>query len=307
LPLWQILVTDVLLVFIDEQLPKLARPQEVKARVKRISRFFANDTLADLTSQKCRDYVKQRGSEQAGRRELADLSSAINFYFRDEVIRPNIRLEMPPVAVPRDRWLTRSEAAKLLWTAWRRKAPIPNGAERYSAKHVARFVLTGLHSARASAICGAALRPIEGQPYVDVERGVFYRKAAGARQTSKCQPSVRLPRKLPNHIQRWQRLGLCENYIVEWNHKPVERISQAFRRIARDAGLPDVTPHVLRHTAITWALQNGATMHDVAGFFGVSEAVLRRHYGHHSPTTHTAVAASLDRSPVALRRTKSYK
>jgi hypothetical protein len=56
---------------------------------------------ADQTSQKCRDYVKHRGSEQAARRDWADLSSAVGFYFRDEANKPNIRLEMPPMAIPR--------------------------------------------------------------------------------------------------------------------------------------------------------------------------------------------------------------
>jgi integrase len=47
--------------------------------------------------------------------------------------------------------------------------------------------------------------------------------------------------------------------------------------------LTDVVPHSLRHTAITWALQRGATLWDVAGMFSVSIETIQQVYGHHSP------------------------
>ncbi len=44
-----------------------------------------------------------------------------------------------------------------------------------------------------------------------------------------------------------------------------------------------MTPHTLKHTAITWALQRGATMWDVAGYFGTSIETIERVYAHHAP------------------------
>ncbi|HKF07808.1 MAG TPA: hypothetical protein VKB89_03680 [Xanthobacteraceae bacterium] len=42
----------------------------------------------------------------------------------------------------------------------------------------------------------------------------------------------------------------------------------------RDAALgPDVVPHVLRHTAITWTAQRGILKHEICGFFGITEDV----------------------------------
>jgi integrase len=85
----------------------------------------------------------------------------------------------------------------------------------------------------------------------------------------------------------------------------VKRISKAFRRIAIEAGLPDVTPHTLRHTAISWALQRGTKAFDVADYFGVSEEVIKRTYGHHDPEHHREVTARMDRrhlsAPVSRR------
>jgi integrase len=46
--------------------------------------------------------------------------------------------------------------------------------------------------------------------------------------------------------------------VIEFAGKPVDRVAKAFARVAADAGLADVTPDVLRHTAVTWAMQNSA-------------------------------------------------
>lgn len=52
----------------------------------------------------------------------------------------------------------------------------------------------------------------------------------------------------------------------------------------------DVVPYSLRHTAITWMLQRGVEIWEVAGYVGTSPAMIERHYGHHSPK-HLANAA----------------
>jgi hypothetical protein len=44
-----------------------------------------------------------------------------------------------------------------------------------------------------------------------------------------------------------------------------------------------VTPHVLRHTAATWAMQNGADLWETAGFLGMTVEMLEDRYGHHHP------------------------
>jgi integrase len=44
-----------------------------------------------------------------------------------------------------------------------------------------------------------------------------------------------------------------------------------------------ITPHILRHTAATWAMQRGVNVWDAAGWLGMSPEVLERVYGHHHP------------------------
>jgi hypothetical protein len=101
--------------------------------------------------------------------------------------------------------------------------------ERAVGRHLARFILLGLYTGtRHAAVCSAALMPAIGRGHVDLERGVFYRRAQDARETKKRQPPVRLPDRLLAHLRRWQRLGIAEHAVVEWNGKPVRSVRKAF-------------------------------------------------------------------------------
>jgi integrase len=95
------------------------------------------------------------------------------------------------------------------------------------------------------------------------------------------------------HIRRWHRLGLCERAVVEFGGKPIRRVAKAFAKVAREAGFDDVTPHTLRHTAVTWAMQGGADLWDAAAMFGMTVETLERVYGHHRPGAGASVARAL--------------
>ena len=58
-----------------------------------------------------------------------------------------------------------------------------------------------------------------------------------------------------------------------------------------------VTPHILKHTAITWAMQNGSSKEDAASFFSTSTDTIERTYWHHSPHAQESAVSALD-SPV---------
>jgi hypothetical protein len=122
--------------------------------------------------------------------------------------------------------------------------------------------------------------PTIGRGYVDLDAGVFYRRAVGARETKKRQPPVRLPPRLLAHLRRWQRRRLALRSVIEWNGQPVRRLNKAFRSVRQAAGLgADVVPHTLRHTAITWQAQLGVPMHEICGFFGITPEMFDRVYG----------------------------
>src|SRR5215471_7532330 len=209
----KILVLDVLNLWQVEEAPTHARPKETAQRIESLSDFwdFARDDrgaktttplyLSDVNGKRCRDYVKWRTAKQRrsakpektgrparpitdsmARRELEDLRTDINYHRREGYCSEIVSVVLPPKSLPRDVWLTRSEAARLLWAAWRaRQVMRDKKTLRDVGKHLARYILVGLYSGtRSAAICGASFQPAIGRGHVDVERGVFVRRARGA-------------------------------------------------------------------------------------------------------------------------------
>lgn len=90
--------------------------------------------MSEVNGESCADYTAWRTSQPwksarpkttgnkprmvspAGvRRELEDLRAAINFYRRKGLCSEVIEVDLPDRSVPKKRWLTRDEAARLLW------------------------------------------------------------------------------------------------------------------------------------------------------------------------------------------------
>jgi len=311
----QILIADVLAIYLNDVAPRHARENETKQRILTLDSWWAERTLADVNGANCRAYVEFRTAHPwksakpkktgnaprmvtaaAARRELEDLRAAINHHRREGLCSEIVSVVLPARAIPRERWLTRSEAARLLWAAWRaRQLMRDNDTRRAVGRHVARFILVGLYTGtRSSAICGAALMPTIGRSHVDLDGGVFYRRVIGRRQTKKRQPPVKLPPRLLAHLRRWKRLGLARKAAIEWNGAPVQSVRKGFEAAVKAARLSaDVTPHILRHTCATWLMQDGVSLWDAAGFLGMTVQQLEQTYGHHHPDFQREAAEAL--------------
>ena len=118
--------------------------------------------------------------------------------------------------------------------------------------------------------------------WFDIENEVLYRRGEGQRETTKRRPPVPIPENLLPHVRRWRRLTL--HGPVEFAGRLIKKERRGWKRARISAGLgAEVTPHILRHTCITWMLQRSVPIWEVAGFVGASEKVIRDTYGHHSP------------------------
>lgn len=325
----QVKVADVVSVYLDEVAPGHAKPKETGSRMLAVLNFFGTKTLSQINGKLCRDYVERSSSVAAARRQLEDLRAAIKHYHAEGYVTTIPVVVMPEKPEARIRWLTRDEAAKLLWAAWRmRQSWKGKESDRRTGQHVARFILVGLYTGtRSAAICGAALKPAEGRGFVDLDRGVFYRKAQGERETKKRQPAVRIPDRLLAHMRRWARTPIrvkteargksktvgrmiSHDFVVEWNGAPVGSVKKAFKSACEMAGLgwyedgafkTDVSPHVLRHTAATWLMKNGATLTEASDYLGMTEQVLRDTYYHQHPDFQAEAASRITAKAPAPR------
>ncbi|MGM4967404.1 tyrosine-type recombinase/integrase [Tardiphaga sp. 1201_B9_N1_1] len=287
-------IADVLRIYVEDRPDLFVDHVHAKrnlARIDRLADFFGGKMLSAINRKLCNEYTKDRGNKGGARRDLEDLRAAITHHSDEGFHRGIVKVKLPKKGPARDRWLTRDEAAKLLWKCWRAKEVQnwkgigPVETDKRPLRHLARFILIGLYSGtRSGAIASASPIPAIGRSYVDLDNGVFYRLAQGKEETNKRQPPMRLAPRLLAHMRRWHRRGLIVRHFVEWNGEGVKSVKTGFKTAVGLAKLGDgVSPHTLRHTAATWMMQNATDPWQAAGYLGMSLETLLKTYGHHHP------------------------
>lgn len=291
-------VADVLTYYMEGSAPTHASPPLVGHHTARLLEFFGTMTCGDINPGCCHAYIGARVEGLAGRkpvsvatarRELDTLGAALSYAHTNGKLIRLVLVDKPDPSAPNPRWLTRSEAARLLAGAlgftpleldsrgsglrWRRVA-LPN-------YHVARFILIALYTGtRHASVLNLRWSRSATAGWVDLHAGVLHRRGYAERETRKRRPSAPIPENLAPHLRRWSRL--TEQGPCEYEGKITLRQKTGFasaRRLARLGA--EVTPHTLKHTCITWMLQSGVSTWETAGFTGTSEALIRRVYGHH--------------------------
>lgn len=267
--------------------------------IKALAPFWRDKKISDVSKTLCKDYLAFREGQGIAKstvgRELGALKSALRFYWSESKID-----NYPPVWTPQQRkskavYLTREEATKLVWTAIRPKLNSPQEnlkSVNDKSRHLARFILLGLYTGtRKEAILSLQWEPNETGGWVDLDAGIIYRLPEDGEETKKRRTPVKIPTSLRSHLRRWRRL--TNTHVIEFKGKPVKSIKTSWNRVVRDAEIKHCTPHSLRHTSITWAMQAGAELNEVQNYFGVSRKVLEEVYWHHHPDFGSSVIDSL--------------
>jgi integrase len=255
--------------------------------------------VSDINAANCNAYVEWVGARRSASRDLEILRAALRHANEQRILDGIVRVTLPRKSEPRQRWLTRSEVATLVWTAWRTKRSTNGRSGKqdgwHSRRHLARFILLAVYTgSRKQDVLNASLVEQADRGFIDLERGVWIRKATSKAATKKRQTAIPLPRRLLGHLRRWERAG--QAFAVEFHGRPVQNIGKAFRELVSDSGLgPDVIPHALRHTGVTWGMQAGMDLWDASGYFGVTVQVLTEVYGHHHPDHLRSAAEKMGR------------
>ena len=92
-----------------------ANLKRFRGRIARLNEYWGGKALATVTGATCRQYARDRGNRGGARRDLEDLRAAINHHAKEGLHRGVVRVVLPEKGQPRERWLTRQEAARLLW------------------------------------------------------------------------------------------------------------------------------------------------------------------------------------------------
>jgi hypothetical protein len=166
-------VADVLSVYDEDCRGRQANKGKFDERLARLARWWGGKMLSDVTGVNCRAYTKFRGNNGGSRRDLEDLRAAINHHAKEGFHRGVVRVVLPEKGLARERWLSRSEAARFIWACWRHRETqtVHIGAlkgqkiktDKRPLRHVARFTLIGLYTGtRAGAIATASPHRAEG-------------------------------------------------------------------------------------------------------------------------------------------------
>ena len=111
----------VLAVYLDDKGDQQAHRGKFEGRILRLNTFWGGRKLSEVSTATCKEYVKARMNTGGARRDLEDLRAAISHHAAENLHRAVVSVWLPPKGPPRDRWLTRSDVARLIWVCWRHR------------------------------------------------------------------------------------------------------------------------------------------------------------------------------------------
>lgn len=280
----EVLVTDLLVDYAEAKSDTIAAAR-IGYAVDALTGFWAGRVVADVTDQSCAQYVAAR-CRAAGtvRRELGTLRAAIN---HARLTRP-VEVKLPEAPPPRDRWLTRKEAASLVRAARTPQARL----------YLPLFILIGLYTGRRKEAI-LSLR----WPQVDLDAGLIDFDGTG-RRTKKRRGKAPIPARLLPHLRRAWKRGTEMGFVLHDHGERLGDVKKGYAGACRRAGLVGVTPHTLRHTAATWLMQAGVDLWEASGYLAMSVETLKNTYGHHHPDYLRAAADAIGRRPRNVRVTR---
>lgn len=285
----KITAAEIMTLYMKDVAPQTASPALIGYHATALLKFWGRKSLSQINGTACRDYALERGrdvSQATVRRELETFQAAINHWHRESPLAAVPVITKPAKGVRRQRYLTRQEVAKMLWAA-----------RALKHDHIARFILIALYTGtRHEATLSLKWFPSDYAGHVDVESSRLYRRGGTETETNKKRPTSRIPNRLMAHLRRWHRTDLAQGpqtAIIRWHGQPIAKERRAWALVTEKAMLgSDVTPHVLRHTCVTWALQSGMDLWDIAGLTGMSIKTIESTYGHQDADFQVAASSA---------------
>lgn len=322
-------VAEILALYAESHGPETTAPERIGYAIAALLPWWGEASLSEVTNATCRRYARDRknaigqaraerraavevryrakgkepppggkrghGSDETVRRELTTLRAAINWWEQEGLLTRSPCVWLPDKSNAREQWLTRKQAADLIRAARR--------LDR-SSKYLPLFILLALYTgARKEAILKLQWEEKAGGGFVDLDRNLIDFRKPGQGQTAKRRSVIPIPARLRPFLFRARQR--TRTYVLEYRAPTTEELKRgivaipvsdpkkAFMKAASAAGLPDsVTPHALRHTAVSWLVQSGVPLWEVSQWVGMSVEMIERVYGHHAPDRFGRVLAA---------------
>lgn len=91
------------------------------------------------------------------------------------------------------------------------------------------------------------------------------------------------------------KAGALTPMVIEWAGDRVKSIKRGLKAAGAAIGRPDVSPHMLRHSAAVWLAEDGHSFEEIAQFLGHGDSkITAKVYARYSPTHLRKLADSLN-------------
>lgn len=230
-------------------------------------------TIAD-----CRAHIEAR--RKAGIKdgtihtEMGHLRMVLMWAERHELIERAPPIERPSKPEPKDAYLTKDEVRALMDAA--------------KAAHIrlAIMLMVGTGARNEAAMQLTWDR-------VDFARRIIQLRNPFDHQRRKGRATVPMNDRLYEALEEAKK-GALSPFVIEWAGKQVRSIKKGMKAAGEAINRPDVSPHMLRHSAAVWLAEDGHSMHEIAQFLGHGDVkTTTKVYARYSPTHLRKLADSL--------------
>ena len=255
-------LADLWPVYVADRKAVVSRTDRFDSLWNALEPHFGHRLGKAVTRDDCQAYAKARRrsgkSDSTIRTELEFLGACLRWHYPNDA--PLIW--MPPPSKPRENYLTKEDAARLLASI--------------ETPHVKLFVELALATgARMTALLQLSWAMI------DFGTGTADLNPAGRQATNKRRTIVRLNERAIAALREAER-GALTDYVIEYDGKAVKSVKKAIAAAARRSGVP-CSPHVFRHTAGVWMANAGVPMDKIAQALATTVRISEKHYARFSP------------------------
>ena len=248
--------------------------ERLKYMWKGLEPHFGHLRPDQITRKVCLAY---REARQVGNgtiiRELGALRAALRWH---DPNTPAV-FEFPASPPPRSRHLTREELARLLHAC--------------EQPHIRLYIILALCTGARK---GALLELTWDR--TDLVNGLI---DLGVGEANKGRATVPINQTAREALEEARKASMSD-HVIEYRGKPLKDIKRGFQTAAKAAGLEDVYPHALRHTAAVWMAEDGIAMSEIAQYLGHSSTrITEKVYARYSPNYLRKTASSLELGAIA--------
>lgn len=296
---------------------KAYRRREIINQFKRLNEFWGGLTVDQINKLNSNRYQRGRNSNSV-RKELSMLRAVVNFGAAENRVKLTLlhNYAIPPKPEARIHYLSLGEAIALYKAARRRCHSFKGKKTHRETTHIARFIAVALMTGtRSERISTASFMREPGRPWIDLENGIFYRRADQEFvPLNKRADPIQIPDRLLRLLRIWYRddkargVEGCQ-YLIHYHGRSVD-CRRGFYTLKNDVMSKErarqINRHTLKHTCVTWLLAEGASVEEVASYVSTTPEIIRKVYGHLIPGQHGVVNAVFSKRRVGIPRTPLF-